>query len=167
MFESMLTADQRKLRDDVREFVRSVPRQLILDMDADRVQYPRDYVREAGRRGLLGLRFPAKYGGRGLGWKDEIVAIEEVGVLGTSLACAYVMPSIVGEALNAFGTQEQKEQWLRPLLTGEMVAAEALTEPRGARTSLGPQPKRDEKATVTFCAVKNGSLWEQRNLTSF
>ena len=38
MFESMLTADQRKLRDDVREFVRSVPRQLILDMDADRVQ---------------------------------------------------------------------------------------------------------------------------------
>ena len=137
MFEPMLTTDQRKLRDEVREFVRSVPCQLILDMDADRVQYPRDYVREAGRRGLLGLRFPAKYGGRGLGWKDEIVAIEEVGVLGTSLACAYVMPSIVGEALNAFGTREQKEQWLRPLLTGEMVAAEALTEPRGGSDFFG------------------------------
>ena len=131
MFEPILTADQRKLRDEVREFVRSVPRQLILDMDADRIQYPRDYVREAGRRGLLGLRFPSKYGGRGLGWKDEIVAIEEVGVLGTSLACAYVMPSIVGEALNAFGTDEQKEHWLRPLVVGERVAAEALTEPRG------------------------------------
>jgi len=137
MFESMLTGDQRKLRDEAREFVRSVPRQLILDMDADRVQYPRDFVLEAGRRKLLGLRFPAKYGGRGLGWKDEVVAIEEVGVLGTSLACAYVMPSIVGEALNAFGNNEQKEQWLRPLLTGEKVAAEALTEPRGGSDFFG------------------------------
>ena len=137
MLESMLTGDQRKLRDDTREFVRSVPRQLILDMDADRVQYPRDFVLEAGRRKLLGLRFPAKYGGRGLGWKDEVVAIEEVGVLGTSLACAYVMPSIVGEALNAFGNNEQKERWLRPLLTGEKVAAEALTEPSGGSDFFG------------------------------
>ena len=137
MFEAMLTVDQRKLRDDIREFVRSVPRQLILDMDADRVQYPRDFVREAGRRRLLGLRFPAKYGGRGLGWRDEIVAIEEVGVLGTSLACAYVMPSIVGEALNAFGTEEQKEHWLGPLVAGERVAAEALTEPRGGSDFFG------------------------------
>lgn len=137
MFEPMLTVDQRKLRDDIREFVRSVPRQLILDMDADRVQYPRDFVREAGRLGLLGLRFPAKYGGRGLGWRDEIVAIEEVGVLGTSLACAYVMPSIVGEALSAFGTEEQKEHWLRPLVAGERIAAEALTEPRGGSDFFG------------------------------
>jgi acyl-CoA dehydrogenase len=71
-------------------------------------------LHEAARRRLLELRFPAKYGGRALGWKDEVVAIEEVGVLGTSLACAYVMPSIVGEALNAFGNDEQKEQWLGP-----------------------------------------------------
>ncbi len=85
----------------------------------------------------MGLRFPSKYGGRGLGWKDEIVAIEEVGVLGTSLACAYVMPSIVGEALNAFGTDEQKEHWLTPLVAGERVAAEALTEPRGGSDFFG------------------------------
>ena len=137
MFEPMLTEIQRKLRDDTREFVRSVPRQLILDMDADRVQYPRDFVREAAQRKLLGLRFPTKYGGRGLGWRDEIVAIEEVGVLGTSLACSYVMPSIVGEALNVFGTDEQKDQWLKPLLTGEKIAAEALTEPRGGSDFFG------------------------------
>jgi len=137
MFDAMLTEKERALRDEVREFVKTVPRQLILDMDADRVQYPRDFVREAGRRNLLGLRFPSQYGGRGLGWEDEILAIEEVGVLGTSLACAYVMPSIVGEALNAFGTAEQKERWLRPLVTGEEIAAEALTEPRGGSDFFG------------------------------
>jgi alkylation response protein AidB-like acyl-CoA dehydrogenase len=145
MLEAMLTDDQRELRDQVREFVRWVPRQLILDMDADRVQYPRDFVREAARRNLLGLRFPREYGGRGLNWEDEIVAIEEVGVLGTSLACAYVMPSIVGEALNGFGTAEQKKRWLEPLVAGEKIAAEALTEPRGGSDFFGTttQARRD------------------------
>jgi len=136
-FDGMLNEEQRTLRDQVREFVRWVPRELILDMDADRVQYPRDFVREAARRKLLGLRFPPRYGGRDLRWVDEILAIEEVGVLGTSLACAYVMPSIVGEALNAFGTEEQKERWLGPLVTGEKIAAEALTEPRGGSDFFG------------------------------
>lgn len=137
MFEAILTNDQRRLRDEAREFVRSVPRKLILDMDADRVQYPSDFVHEAGRRNLLGLRFPLEYGGRGLRWEDEVLAIEEVGVLGTSLACAYVMPSIVGEALNSFGSSGQKERWLKPLLTGEKIAAEALTEPRGGSDFFG------------------------------
>jgi len=137
MFEAMLSDRQRALRDEVRDFVRSVPRQLILDMDADRVQYPQDFVTEAGRRKLLGLRFPSDYGGRGLRWEDEILAIEEVGVLGTALACAYVMPSIVGEALNVFGTAEQKERWLAPIVAGRKVAAEALTEPRGGSDFFG------------------------------
>lgn len=137
MFDPILTQVQRSLRDEVRELVRWVPRELILDMDADRIKYPRPFVREAGRRNLLGLRFPVEYGGRRLAWVDEIVAIAEVGMLGTALACAYVMPSIVGEALNVFGSREQKERWLAPLLTGEKIAAEALTEPRGGSDFFG------------------------------
>jgi len=85
MIESLLTEEQKKLRDRVRVFVKGVPRQLLLDMDADLVQYPREFVEEAARRGLLGLRFPREYGGA-LSWTDEIVAIEEVGVLGTALS---------------------------------------------------------------------------------
>lgn len=137
MFEAILTQEQRALRSEARDFVRWLPRQLILDMDADQVRYPRGFVSEAGRRNLLGLRFPREYGGRQLGWEDEVVAIEEVGVLGTALACAYVMPSIVGEALHVFGTAEQKERWLAPLLSGDKVAAEALTEPRGGSDFFG------------------------------
>ncbi|MDZ7296287.1 MAG: acyl-CoA/acyl-ACP dehydrogenase [candidate division KSB1 bacterium] len=137
MIEALLTETQRELRSEVRDFVRSVPRQLVLDMDADKVRYPREYVHQAARRNLLGLRFPVEYGGRGLKWEDEIIALEEVGVLGTALGCAYAMPSIVGEALNVFGTAEQKERWLRPLLTGELISAEALTEPRGGSDFFG------------------------------
>ena len=137
MFEAILTDQQRALRDKVRAFVKSVPRQLILDMDADRVRYPRDYVRELGARNLLGLRFPPEYGGRGLGWTDEIVALEEVGVLGTSLACLFSLPSIVGEAIHVFGTPAQKERWLRPIVEGRLTVAEALTEPRGGSDFFG------------------------------
>src|SRR5512142_1329362 len=132
MIEALLTERQRQLRDEARAFVcEDVPRQLILDMDADRVTCPREYLERAAARRLLGLRFPEEYGGRGLGWTDEIVALEEVGVLGTSLACLYSLPSIIGEALNVFGTPEQKARWLRPALQGKLTVAEALTEPRG------------------------------------
>ncbi|MGD8904152.1 MAG: acyl-CoA dehydrogenase family protein [Anaerolineae bacterium] len=137
MFDAILTPEQKTLRDEMRAFVKGVPRQLILDMDADRVHYPREYVEEAAQRNLLGLRFPVEYGGRGLGWCDEIVALEEVGILGTSLACLYSLPSIVGEALHVFGTPEQKARWLRPALEGRLTVAEALTEPRGGSDFFG------------------------------
>jgi len=138
VIETLLTDQQRKLRDEARAFVREdVPRQLILDMDAGQVTYPREFLERAAARRLLGLRFPQEYGGRGLGWQDEIVALEEVGVLGTSLACLYSLPSIVGEAINVFGAPEQKARWLRPVLQGEMTVAEALTEPRGGSDFFG------------------------------
>ena len=58
MIEAMLDQRQKKLRNEVREFVKAIPRQLILDMDADKVKYPRQFLEEAARRKLLGLRFP-------------------------------------------------------------------------------------------------------------
>jgi len=145
MLDAILTDEQKKLRDEMRDFVKSVPRQLILDMDADKVRYPREYVAEAARRNLLGLRFPVEYGGRGLGWADEIVALEEVGVLGTSLACLYSLPTIVGEAIYRFGTPEQQARWLPPITSGRLTVAEALTEPRGGSDFFGTstQARRD------------------------
>jgi alkylation response protein AidB-like acyl-CoA dehydrogenase len=138
MIEALLTNRQRQLRDEVRAFVREdVPRQLILDMDVGKVTYPRQFLECAAARKLLGLRFPIEYGGRGLGWTDEIVALEEVGVLGTSLACLYSLVTIVGEAINVFGTPEQKQCWLHPVVQGKMTVAEALTEPRGGSDFFG------------------------------
>ncbi len=137
MFEALLTPSQIDLREEVRSFVRSIPRELLLDMDAERVRYPRGYLEEAGRRGLLGLRFPPELGGRGLGWEQEVIALQEVGVLGASLACLYSLVTIVGEALHRFGTAEQKERFLRPMLAGRLAPAEALTEPRGGSDFFG------------------------------
>jgi alkylation response protein AidB-like acyl-CoA dehydrogenase len=137
MLEVLLSQEQKALRDEVRDFAKSVPRQLLLDMDADKVLYPREYVVEAAKRNLLGLRFSKEYGGRGLKWTDDIVALEEIGVLGSSLSCLYSLVSIIGESLDVFGTVEQKRKYLEPMLKGKIFCAEALTEPRGGSDFFG------------------------------
>ncbi len=123
--------------EEVRDFVRWVPRQLILDMDADRVRFPKEYLTEAARRNLLGLRFPKEYGGRGLGWADEVIAIGEIGTLNISLACLYSLVTIVGECIAEFGNEEQKQKYLQPTLSATLCTAEGLTEPRGGSDFFG------------------------------
>lgn len=138
MFEALLTDTDRALRDETRRFAaEQVPAQLIRDMDAEKVHYPRSYVEALGRANLLGLRFPVEWGGRGLPWTSEIVALEEIGVLGASLSCLYALASIIGEAIARFGTEDQKKRYLRPMLAGEKTYAEALTEPRGGSDFFG------------------------------
>ena len=138
MFDFMLNENQKALARETAEFVQNkVPKQLVLDMDADKVTYPREYITSLAEAKLLGLRFSQDFGGRGLSWADEVVAIEEISTLGTSLACLYSLPSIVGEAINMFGSQEQKLSYLKPTLEGKLCTAEALTEPRGGSDFFG------------------------------
>ena len=134
----LLTEEERALKQEVREFVKNgVPSDLLKKMDRDEITYPREFVEALGKRNLLGLRFSKEYGGRGLPWTSEIAAHEEIGVLGMALGCAFSMPSIVGQALHGFASEELKEKFLTPLLKGELVSAEALTEPRGGSDFFG------------------------------
>ncbi|MBN1374635.1 MAG: acyl-CoA/acyl-ACP dehydrogenase [Dehalococcoidia bacterium] len=149
MLECLMTDEQRTLRAEVRRFVEFVPRQLLLDMDADKIRYPKEYVNGLANNKLLGLRFLPQYGGRGLKWTDEIIALGEIGVLGMSLGCLFSLVSIVGEALNVLGTESQKKKYLEPLLKGKIFCAEALTEPRGGSDFFG--------ATTT--AVQEGNYF--------
>jgi len=137
MLEVFLTEERRRFREEVRDLVKSIPRQLILEMDADKVEFPYEFVREAGRRNLLGIRFPRKYGGRNMGWVDELIEVGEVNKLGVPFACLVSVTSIVGEGLNVFGTEAQKETYLKPLIAGTKWAGEALTEPRGGSDFFG------------------------------
>jgi len=145
-YQELLNEQERNIQEEVRAFARDrVSSDFILAMDREEIDYPREYVRELGRENLLGLRFDSAWGGRGLPWTAEVQAEEEIGLLGTALGCAFVMPSIVGEALSCFGTQAQKEKYLRPMLKGELISAEALTEPRGGSDFFGATTLAEEK----------------------
>jgi alkylation response protein AidB-like acyl-CoA dehydrogenase len=141
MYRALLSREHLAVVEEARAFVKSVPADLLRAMDQDQVRYPRDYIESIGAAGLLGLRFAPEWGGRGLPWTVEGAVIEELGTLGTSLACLSVLPSICGEALHLFGTDEQKARYLKPMLSGEKGCAEALTEPRGGSDFFGARTR--------------------------
>ncbi len=150
MFDFILTEEQKKLRDEAREFSKWVPKDLILAMDREEIQFPKEYLKECGRRNLLGIRIPKEYGGRGLGWVENVIVAEEIGVPSYSLACLWgVGADIVCDAIVEFGCDELKEEVVKPLLKGEVYAAEGLTEPRGGSDFFGAK---------TY-AVKDGDDW--------
>lgn len=138
MYDFLLSEEQLRLREEVRDLVRWVPRDMIVKMDRDEIHFPEEFLREAGRRNLLGCRHPVRWGGRGLDWVSSCMVMEEVGTLGYIFACTFgVGADLVCDAIVIHGTDTQKERYVRPLLRGELFAAEALTEPRGGSDFFG------------------------------
>ena len=138
MYDFLLKPEELALRDEARKFAREeVSSEFLRQMDRDEITYPREFVERLAAYNLRGIRFPKKWGGRDMTWVAEVAATEEIGCLGITLGCAFVMPSIVGEALNRFGTEAQKAKYLKPYLAGKLISAEALTEPRGGSDFFG------------------------------
>ncbi len=146
MNDFMLDEQGRVLQDKARAFVRNeVDPEYLRRMDRDEIRFPRALYESYAKHQLLGLRFPVAYGGQGVSWVAECAAMGEIGALGMAAGCAYVMPSIVGEALNVFGTEEQKQRYLKPMLEGKLVSAEALTEPRGGSDFFGASSRAEDR----------------------
>jgi alkylation response protein AidB-like acyl-CoA dehydrogenase len=146
MFDHLLNEEQKALRQEVRELVEWVPRQMILDMDQDKITFPKEFLREAGRRNLMGCRYPKKWGGRGLDWVSTCMVMEEVGVLGYIFACTFgVGAELVCDAIIQHGDDRQKEKYVKPLLAGEVFAAECLTEPRGGSDFFGTTTTAEDR----------------------
>lgn len=146
MFDHLFTAEQRRVRDQARDFVKETPRQLILDMDAEKIRFPREWLREAGKRNLLGVRHPVRWGGQGLDWVAACAVSEEIGSLSYELACVFgVGADLVCDAIIKHGTDEQKERYVKPLLAGKIFAAECLTEPRGGSDFFGATAVAEDK----------------------
>ena len=138
MFDHLLSDEAKRLREEVRDLVRWVPRDMILKMDSDQIRFPKEFLSEAGRRNLMGCRYPAQWGGRDMDWVTTCMVMEEIGTLGYIFACVFgVGAELVCDAIILHGTEAQKEKYVKPLLRGEIFAAECLTEPRGGSDFFG------------------------------
>ena len=139
MYEFLLNDAQLGLREEVRDLVRWVPRQMVLDMDADVIRFPKEFLREAGRRHLLGCRYPARWGGRDLDWVTTCM-VDGGGRharIHLRLCLRRRRRDLVCDAIIRHGTERQREKYVRPLLSGQIFAAECLTEPRSGSDFFG------------------------------
>ena len=123
-----LTPEQRELRALAREFAEKEIRPKAAEYD-EHSTHPVDVIAKAHELGLMNLHVPAAYGGTGLSAFDGMLIGEEL-----SWGCSGIAVSIVGNTLGAApvliaGSDEQKRDWLPPLLEEPILCSFALTEP--------------------------------------
>jgi butyryl-CoA dehydrogenase len=134
-----LTPEQEMVRKTVRKFALEVVEPRAKEID-ETCEFPWDTVKKMGEMGLMGICFPAEYGGAGLDTVSYAIAVEELsrvcGSTGITLA-AHV--SLGCHPIHAFGTEEQKRKYLVPLARGEKIGAFGLTEPNAGSDAAGTE----------------------------
>jgi short-chain 2-methylacyl-CoA dehydrogenase len=132
-----LTEEQQELRRVVRQFAREKVAPRAEEFNA-RKEFPTDLVLEMGRMGLFGLPFPVDYGGMGGDYLSLCLAIEELGRVDQSLGITLEAGVGLGAMpIYRFGTEEQRREFLPPLVRGEQLAGFGLTEPGGGSDAGG------------------------------
>jgi len=124
------TDEQRQVRDLCHDFAEQELRPHARQWDAEH-RFPSEAVRKLGDLGLMGVAIPAEWGGAGMDALSYALAMEEIawGCAGTSVIMS-VNNSLYCDPLLAFGSEEQKREFLVPFARGEKLGCFALTEPK-------------------------------------
>lgn len=124
-----LSEEHASIRDAARDFARTVLLPGVIERDIE-CRFPREEVRKLGELGFMGMMVDPKYGGSGLDTLSYVLAMEEIAKVDASVAVVMsVNNSLVCYGLDKYGTEEQKEKYLKPLASGEKIGAFCLSEP--------------------------------------
>ena len=142
-----LSDEHEALRATVEEFAQKEVAPVIGDLYIQE-RFPYDIVASMGEMGLFGLPVPEEYGGMGGDYVALCVALEELGRVDSSVAITLEAGVSLGAMpIYRFGTEEQKQEWLPRLCSGEALGAFGLTEPGGGS---------DAGATRTTARLEDG-----------
>ena len=124
-----LSEEQNLLRENIRRFAEEVVKPRAKEID-ETGEFPRSFYDQAGEIGLAGVAVPEEYGGAGMDTVSYCLVIEEISrVCATSGVILSVNNSLVCDPLLKYGTEEQKQEFLAPLASGQKLGCFALTEP--------------------------------------
>ena len=124
-----LTDEQQDIRRLVRDFADAEVRPVAEELDREK-RFPYEIVAKLGGLGLMGIPYPEEYGGGGADNLSYAIAIEELGRVDSSVAITVAAHTSLGTwPLYAFGSDEQKAEWMPRLCSGELLGAFGLTEP--------------------------------------
>jgi len=130
LYPFVLTEDQEHLRREIREFAAREIAPNVMAWD-EASEFPLAVVKKLGAMGLLGVIFPAEYGGAGLGYVDYALAIEELSAVDGSLGIIVAAHNSLGtNHIFLAGNERQKRKYVPRLASGEWLAAWGLELPR-------------------------------------
>jgi butyryl-CoA dehydrogenase len=144
-----LTEEQRMIQTMARDFANSevAPKAKELDKTG---RWPSELVKRLGELGLMGVSVPEEYGGAGADTVSYALAMEEI-----SAACAStgvimsVSNSLACEPVFKFGSEAQKQEFLKPMASGQLLGCFGLTEPMSG----------SDASTMATVAEKDGDSW--------
>ncbi|WP_341646204.1 acyl-CoA dehydrogenase [Thauera sp. SDU_THAU2] len=153
----ILTQEQELVRDSMRAFAQERLAPFAAEWDRKHT-FPREALKELAELGALGMVVPEEWGGAGMDYMSLVLTLEEVaagdGATSTILSVQNSLPCGI---LNRFGTEAQKEAWLRPLARGEKLGCFCLTEPH-----VG-----SDAAAIRTTAVREGDEWVLNGVKQF
>ena len=174
------------LRETVRAFAHNhiAPRAEAIDREN---KFPRDLWPRLGELGLFGVTVGEEYGGAGMGYVEQVIAVEEISRASASVGLSYgVHANLCVNQLFRFGSEEQKRKYLPRLLSGEWVGALAMSEPSAGSDVLAMRTRAEKKnnhvyvlngtkmwitngpvADLLIVYVKTGNPAERRGITAF
>ena len=144
-----LTKTQAEIQKAVRDFCKGeFDKDLALELEQQHA-FPTKIWQKAGKVGLIGVHFPEKYAGQGLGCMECILVVEELCRNDSTIGAAVALSGFASELLLHHGSEELKEKYLPEVAEARMLSAGAFTEP-------------DHGSDLTFLnttAVRDGDHW--------
>jgi len=154
-----LTEEQEMIRDAAREFAQKEIAPIAAEFDASG-EFPLQSIKMAGELGFMGIEIPEEFGGSALDTISYAIVVEEISAAdaahGTIVS---VNNSLFGVPLLEFGTQEQKDKFLRPVASGEVNGAYALTEPQSGSDAAAMLTRAELSADGSHYVINGKKAW--------
>ncbi len=152
-----LSDEQLQLRRSIREFAEGEIAPHVMEWDEES-RFPKEIIPKLAEMGLLGVIFPEKYGGAGLGYMEYAIAIEELSRVDGSIGIIVAAhTSLCTNHIYKFGTEEHRQKYVAPLARGEKLGCWSLTEPNAGSDAGGTRTT----------AVRQGNCWVLNGAKTF
>jgi alkylation response protein AidB-like acyl-CoA dehydrogenase len=144
-----LSKSQQEIQKAVRDFVKGEFKKDVIEKLVENHEYPTAIWKKAAELGFIGIHFPEKYSGEGLGVMENILVAEELCRGDSSVGACLILADFASEIVLHFGSDEMKAKWLPKVAEGEVLSCGAFTEP-----DHGSDITRMDTA-----AVRDGDEW--------
>lgn len=153
----MYTEEEERFRLQLREFLERELRPLVEQIEDEELS-PKGFIHKLGAGGYMGSMYPQEVGGTGRGLVYDAIVSEEVAYISPVTDTSRSVTSVMAAApIYRFGTKEQKEKYLRPLISGQAVGAIAISEPGTGSDAAGMQTGAERRGD--FYIINGQKHW--------